>query len=356
MFVSALLAVTVPSGTGPFAANPTQFRGIDITDVWEPIVRLLAARQIDISQIPAPTTAQVQTVLRQLNTTSGQFNVVQPGSVQDVEQLRPEITQTFEVGYQGLIGRRLLVAADVYRLMKEDFVGPLNVESPNVFVDAQSFGAYMAMRLTQAYIAAGMPPAQAQARGTAEATAMAQAIGPVPLGTVTANNALTNTPDLFLTYRNFGDLKLWGADFAAEANVTEQVSVNASYSWTSKNYFAREEVGGLAPVALNAPKNKGSLGIRFRDEPSGLSLQLRGRHVGGFPMNSGVFIGDIEGYTVADANVAYRIPSLRQAMISVSAMNIGKKHREFIGAPEIGTMVIGQVQYTFGSSRGRGIE
>ena len=124
----------------------------------------------------------------------------------------------------------------------------------------------------------------------------------------------------------------------------------------SHDFFSQEEVGSISPVALNAPSDKATLGARYRDDRSGLTVNARGRYVRGFPMNSGVYIGNVQTFTVGDANVAYRIPTLRQAMLSVSATNIGKKHREFVGAPEIGTLVIGQVQYTFGAPRGRGIE
>lgn len=334
----------------PFAADQTAFLASDITGLWVPIVRLLGARGINISQIPAPTAAQVQTVLRKLNTSGigPPFTSATVADVVDVDELRPTISSTVEGGYKGLLGKRVLLAADVYYEKKTDFVGPLIVETPSVFVDPTSFGTYMATRLTQAYIAAGMPPAQAQARATAEATAMAQAIGPVPLATATPDNPLTNSPDLFLTYRNFGDLDLWGADLAVEALMTDVVSVAATVSFVSKDFFPKSEIGGNSDLALNAPGSKGSLALRYRNQTSGLSGEIRGRYVDDFPMNSGVYIGRVESYTLADINVAYRLPFARGLMLAVNAQNIfDERHREFVGAPTIGRLVIARTQYTF---------
>ena len=43
-------------------------------------------------------------------------------------------TQTFEVGYKGVLGGRLIVNVDAYYEQKEDFIGPLVIESPLVYL------------------------------------------------------------------------------------------------------------------------------------------------------------------------------------------------------------------------------
>lgn len=67
--------------------------------------------------------------------------------VVNVPRTKPTTTQTLEVGYKGIIGGNLVVAADVYRTEREDFVGPLAIETPNVFLDATLLQA----ALTQAF-------------------------------------------------------------------------------------------------------------------------------------------------------------------------------------------------------------
>jgi iron complex outermembrane receptor protein len=65
-------------------------------------------------------------------------------------------------------------------------------------------------------------------------------------------------------------------------------------------------------------------------------------------MNSGVFVGRIESYTVMDASAAYRLPFASNTILSVNVQNLfGDKHREFIGAPELGRLILSQLSVTF---------
>ncbi|MGI9078480.1 MAG: TonB-dependent receptor domain-containing protein [Gemmatimonadaceae bacterium] len=324
----------------PFVPDPSVFLPNDIT-VFYPIIQgLLLAQGVDIRSVPAPTSAQVGMLLRRLNSATSTFDLISAGEIVDIDQLRPTISNVYELGYKGIIGRKLLLAADVYKEKREDFVGPLIVETPNTFVDPVAFGQYLAMR----FIQAGLPPQQAAAR----AGAIAAAVGPIPLGTVTPDHPLTSSPNLFVTYRNFGQLDLWGADLAAEAIVTDRFAVSGTYSWVSDDFFDSEEGGGSFGVALNAPSSKGSIGARFRDDASGFSAEARGRFQKGFPMNSGVFIGQIESYSLVDAGASYRLPFTPGLRVSLNVQNIfDDKHREFIGAPELGRLAIVQAQYAF---------
>ena len=331
-----------PSGVGSLCMRspaafgaPQQFIPADATLLWQAVAQILYLRsngQIDIRNVPPPTAAQVGTVLRTLNTTTQEFAAAAPTDVRDVDPMRPTISNVIELGYKGLLGGRLLLAADLYHERKNDFVGPLIVETPNAFLEPTSTAAYLISR--------GYPPAAA-----AQIAALATMI---PVGTVTPDHPLTSDANLLLTYRNFGELDLWGGDIAAEAILTDRVSATITYSYVSEDFFPKETVGGLSDVALNAPKHKGSLGVRYRDEGRGLMLGARGRHVASFPMNSGIYIGTVEGYTLFDLSVAYQLPFAREMTFSLDALNVlDESHREFVGAPELGRLVLAKVQYTF---------
>ena len=75
----------------------------------------------------------VKNVLRSLDPQAGDFVDVE--DVNDVNPLKPTITQTYEVGYKGILMNKLAFSADVYHSRIKDFVGPLVVETPNVFLD-----------------------------------------------------------------------------------------------------------------------------------------------------------------------------------------------------------------------------
>jgi iron complex outermembrane receptor protein len=316
-----------PAGLG----GPLQYLPPDVTNFWAVAQGIAAQAGVDISGVPRPTAAQVPTVMFARNAENQPFQV-QPGDVRDIGRLEPTITSTYEVGYNGLVGERFRVAADVYFEKKTDFVGPLIVETPTAHFAGPQLAGYL--------IANGVAPATA--------AAITPLIAGTPIGVIVPDNPPTQAPELILTYRNFGNLDRWGGDVAFDVLLTDRVSMNGSYSYVNKNFFPRSEVGGVSDVALNAPKNKAALGLAYREQPSGLAVDVRGRWNDEFPMNSGVFVGTVESYTVVDASVAYRFPFAQNTILSVNVQNLfGDKHREFIGAPELGRLVLSQVQVTF---------
>lgn len=328
------------------------------TALWEPVVveALLAdpttyagitAMGLDSASfrtaMASPTPTDLTSVLRRLNHENLSFPL-DPG-VTPVERIRPTITTTYEVGYQGLIAERLRLSASFYRSEIHDFVGPLRVETPSVFLDGASVATFVGARLVNAGVPAG--PASTFAGSVAPTVAM------IPLGTVAPDQR--DNSALILTYRNFGDVSLWGADVGFEASLTGTVAALGSYSWVSKECFDFNGDGfcsSSADVALNAPTHKGSFGLRFRDRgPGGTGIEVgaRARYSGEFPMNSGVYVGNIDSYTVLDVNAAYEVPGWEGFIASLTVNNVlDDKHREFIGAPEMGAVVLVQLRYEFG--------
>ena len=59
-----------------------------------------------------------------------------------------------------------------------------------------------------------------------------------PLATIVPDSPLTQDGDLFLTYRNFGDVNLWGADLAFDYLFTDQWSLGGTWSWVSDDFFS----------------------------------------------------------------------------------------------------------------------
>ena len=292
-----------------------------------------------------PTPADIASVLGRFNSEDPETTPFLPDpGVTSVDRILPTITTTFEVGYQALFADKLKLSVSVYRNQIKNFVGPLRVETPNVFLDGPDVASFVAGRL----IGASVPAAVA----TTFAAAIAAFAATVPLGTV-APDQRTNS-DLVLTYRNFGDVNLWGTDFGVEAYATDDLVVSGSYSWVSKECFDFNNDGNCtstADIALNAPKNKASLGLRYDDKAKGFFYGARARLVEEFPMNSGVYVGTVEGYTVLDANVAYRVPGYQGFIVSLTVNNVfDNRHQEFIGAPRMGRIGLLQVQYEIGGN------
>jgi iron complex outermembrane receptor protein len=320
--------------------GPSQLLPLDATLFWDAAVQILAAVDPQagtlLGMMAQPDATQVSTVMRELNTGTGGFDMTADAT--DVEPLKPQITNTIEVGYKGLIGDRLLLGVDVYYAHIQEFISPAVVFTPNVFMEPTSLGAYIASEAARL----GLPLTAEQIAG------LTQGMASVPLATVTPESPPDpdNPADIVLTFRNFGELDYWGADVGATLLVNNEWSFSGAYSFVSKNLF--ENVDSIADIALNAPRNKASLAAHYGNERLGLAAELRGRFVEAFPVNSGVFVGPVESYTLLDANVTYALPFSRATEVTLTGLNLlDDRHQEVPGAPYIGRMVLLRLRQSF---------
>ena len=299
--------------------------------------------------------------LRLLNVTTGQVGgPLDPATFGDIEPLQQTTTQTFELGYKGLIGDRLLIAVDGYLTQKENFGGPLFNETPFVYLEnlpgdltsalgagieanAQLAGALTQLGLTPAQVA-GILVTLAQ-----QNPAFPDADTPVAIVEPTENHVAGQVPELLLTYRNFGNVTFYGLDAAVQVLATDRISLFGNVSWVSDNFFDNEELGEentALSVALNASALKLKGGFAY-EAPEGFHVNLAGRYTQGFPVRTGPYVGDVEDYFVLDVGAGYDFaryaPGLR---LDVTVQNaLGNRHRQFVGAPEIGRLAIARLSY-----------
>ena len=309
----------------PDPASPIPVDGAAL--LWPAVVQILAAQGKDLSSIPAPSPADIRSAMANLNTETQSFDPV--AGPTDIAPLKPTITQTIELGYKGVVADKLQVGVDLYRSKITDFVGPFQVITPNVFLNEADTKKYL----------------QQQGFSETDAAQCAALIAQIPLGTVTPKQAADPTT-ILLAPRNYGNIDLMGIDLSLGYQLSEQFFVGGTYSYVDKNFF--EKLDGIANLALNAPRNKGSFAIKYRSRNNGFNAEVRSRWTEGFRMSSGVYSGIVNSYSLVDATVGYTIPSFDNITTTLSATNLlDKKHREFIGAPEIGRLVMGRVTYAF---------
>ena len=323
----------VPGGQ----ATPGTFMEADATLRWRSAIEIAIAQNPQLAflrTLPPPTKASVRSNLAVLNPTSRAFGLVNASDVKDIEGLSPSKTSTFEAGYKGLIADRLRLSLSAWYEDRRNFVGPSLVETPNVFLDEATTAQYLSQF--------PLPPGTAQA--------VAAGLAKIPLGTISPDHPLTNASgsDIIVTYRNYGKLSVWGSDASAELMLTSRYSVLGNFSWINKDLFPRAEVGGLSDVTLNSARRIGSATVRYRDDQRQWGWDLRSRLVAGFPVQSGVYNGQVDPYELIDANVDVKLPTTANVFLSLTAQNIlDKKHREFVGVPEIGRFIMTQLRYTF---------
>ena len=303
----------------------------------------------------------VKNVLRTVNPETAEFTDIE--DVNDVDPLKPTITQTYEFGYKGILMNKLAFSADVYHTRINDFIGPLVVETPNVFLDADTLGAFLGQHFTamlsdpknaslnQALLAFDAPAQGGNGNGSAvdELTKLFVAgtenNGPafIPFGTVTPEQ-VSDPNAVLLTYRNYGDISLNGLDCSLTYYLNPSLSIGGNYSFVSKDLFENE----LNDIALNAPTNKFGANVQYVNANLGLGAGVRMNFVAGFPVNSGVYIGEVDSYSTIDINVGYDIPFATTPRLSLTIQNLlNTKYQPFIGAPEIGRLSLVRLTQTF---------
>ncbi|HSH74307.1 MAG TPA: TonB-dependent receptor, partial [Longimicrobiales bacterium] len=314
---------------------------------------LLAIAQAQPNGLPAalaaylqalpPSSAQVPWMLLDVNT-----NELQPlsgATLPDVSPIEESYTETVELGWTGVLGNRVQVSADVYRTKKNNFVSPLISQTPLFTLNGQGLAAYLTQVLT---------PIGQEGQAVALATALAQ----IPLGVVASSEvAGSRTPELIVTYRNVGDISLWGADLGFEAFLTDNWTLTGSYSWVEDDYF---EIEDGDPIALNAPKHKGSAGLAYRNLRQGFTGAGRVRFNSEFPAESAGFVGTtcvtglpvglfdeecVESSAVVDVNFAYKVPTT-DATVQLVVNNVfNTAYRSFVGVPTVGRFGMLSVKY-----------
>lgn len=310
----------------PFVPDPTSCLPPDATVTWPAVVRIADSLGVDLSDIPPPDATQVETRFDVLDIESRSFGPADVNALSDISPDRRTITTAVEAGYKGLIAGALLIAVDVYHNWVKDAFGPQYVATPNAFYDSVSLASYLE-----------------QFRPPDAAGAVAGAIGQVPAGTVTPWES--GTHDLLVFEPQGGTVTFWGVDVAVTAEIGP-TSVSASYSWVSDDSIPNVAVAGS--YVLNGPRNKGSAGVTYRDRRSRFRAGIEGRVVSSFPVVSGRYRGRVDEYGVVDVRLGASVPGLRGVDVSLDALNVlDNRHQEFVGAPEIGRLVIARVRASF---------
>ena len=348
----------------PFAGNPAdqaanrQLRPISLAGIYTLQVEAIRRASALVASQPAlvqallafradPTfnTALSLILLDPLTTKAVPFSNT---AVSDVSGIEESTTSTFEVGYKGILGDRLLLAADVWFSKHKNFTSPLIAATPLVQVNPQQLVPFLVTRLTPVV-------------GPANAQAIAQGMARLPGGVISSEAANTIGADMIVTYRNFGEVDLSGIDVAATALLGEYLQLGVTGSLTSDDFF-RLPLGQAQRdtqlVALNAPKKKASANLAYRNVARGLNGEVRVRWTDEFPANSAGYVGlncvdstlqgdCVPSYTLVDVSAGYRLP-FRGASLQLSVTNLfDEDYQSFIGVPPVKRMGILRLRYDF---------
>jgi outer membrane receptor for ferrienterochelin and colicins len=344
--------------SSPFAAGgPTTFTVANSANIYQLQVTAAAGAAAARGQpIPAQvvsmlrTDAGIQAALTQLplvaiDPIGGTQSLFNSTTFNDVSGIEESTTASWEIGYKGLFGERILFAADAWWSKQKNFTSPLIAATPLLLVAPTQLAGVIIQRL----MANGVSQAQA--------TAIAQGLVQLPGGVISAPGVQGNVPELLVTYVNYGEISLNGLDFSATALLSDTWQVGATASFVSDDHFMVPLQGDTQFVALNAPSKKGSAHITYRSLTNGFNGEIRGRYTAEFPANSAGYVGTscvtndpatgkcVESFMLLDVTAGYRLP-VSGASVQLHIQNLfDEKYQSFVGTPEIGRMAILRLKY-----------
>jgi len=306
-----------------------------------------------------PTNAQIPLILR--NVAPGAGSAIVPFSgVQDFDPLGANFSNTWELGYKGIIGNRLRLSADFWYQIRpaEPTTQVINFDDI-VFFNPATLGAYLgnpATGITATLAGNGVPGA---AIGTV-LTNWVTTLAGLPTGALNFDNPIYDKTYLVFTYQNAqGQVDVRGIDLAADYIMNDTYTIEATYSQLSRNVFA-DATGATAanPLTANTPKHRASLTVRRTDEARGMTLEARGRYADAMTVNSGVFntynIGTPVRYpnipvnAFLDLGFSWKLPVAQNVRWSLNIQNVlGNEVQSFVGVAPVGRFGTTRVSYTF---------
>lgn len=350
----------------PFRGSPTTFEPVVTSNVYDLQVSALAAAAAAQGQpIPPALIAYMRTLtadpgfsaltLDSFDPLGGVRTSFNAAEFDDIPGIEESTTSTFEVGYKGIIGGRLLLAADAWWQKSKNFTSPLITATPLIMMDPLELGGFLVPRLAPVIMASnpGMTPEQAQAQATVIAQTMAQ----IPAGVISSPGVQGARPELLLTYVNFGEIDLNGFDFSASALLSDSWQLGGTFSLVSDDHFMVPLGEDTQFVALNAPKKKGSAHLTYRSLARGLNGEVRVRFNDEFPANSAGYVGlscvtgdvntgpCVDSYTLVDLVLGYKLPIVGTTLQLNITNLFDEKYQSFVGTPEIGRMAIVRLKY-----------
>jgi outer membrane receptor protein involved in Fe transport len=288
----------------------------------------LTASFLNIAVAPAIDLSPVEAALAPVigNTSLGLKNV--PILAVGNDSLRVERIDSAEIGYQGVIGSRLLVNAGVYRNHLRDFISNI---LPQIGTSLgrlnPSFGPYR-------------PPSSLSPAAAGIVSQTLESVLPSALSAALSNDASGAPIIALLSFVNFGSATTTGVELGATYVLPAGWRAQGSYTGFHSSVSDVSE----SPLLPNTPGHQFSIGMSYeRDRISGLG---RYRWADGFPWLAGTYVGPVPSYGVVDLNGSYRLTSHITVGADVANL-LDNSHYEAFGGDLLGRRALGHVTYSW---------
>ncbi|HZJ32729.1 MAG TPA: TonB-dependent receptor [Vicinamibacterales bacterium] len=242
------------------------------------------------------------------------------------ENLRVERIDSAEVGYQGVIGGRLLLSASVYHNRLHDFVSNLLPQVGTTLGRLNpSYGPYQ-------------PPSSLSPQAAAAVTGTLQSVLPSFLFDAMSNDENGAPVFALLSFSNFGSATTTGVELGATYLLPRGWRAQGSY--TGFHSSVRDITEN--PLLANTPEHQFAIGMSY--DRDGILGAARFRWVSAFDWLAGTYAGAVPDYGVLDLNGSYAVTP-RVSIGADVANALDNDHYEAFGGDLLGRRALVHVTY-----------
>mgnify|MGYP000572005613 CR=1 FL=1 len=217
------------------------------------------------------------------------------------KKIRPEQVKTIEVGYRGLVFKKLYIDANYYYNWYTDFIGEIRVVQPENAVAGEQSGVDQLLSYS--------PSNESYTRYQIPVNAEQQ-------------------------------VRSMGATIGLAYYFDDKYSATLNYNWAK---LVDDDLDDPIIPGFNTPEHKINVGVKGRKVWKGLGFSANFQWVDKYVWRSTFGDGVIPSYSFLDLQLSYDVPKWFSTF-RVGASNVyNLRRQEAFGAPQIGTMVYGSI-------------
>jgi outer membrane receptor protein involved in Fe transport len=307
-FGGAVLAATQPSSP-VFQASIQQATQLAITQATNIVTQQVLAGQIPAAQAPAAIAALVPTIVPQIAAQLVPANAAAANKDKLVEYVpttfQPEIVKSYEIGYKGLFGNKLLIDAYAYFNSFENFIGG------QVLVQDKNFNA----------------------------SNPASALG--------LNLLNANTRNIYsMPVNRTETLNSWGWALGADYRLPKNYTLGGNVSYNTLQNLEELSVTGFQP-SFNTPEYRYVVNFANREFVKNVGFSMSYRWQGEFawqssfvaPAVSSRQLSVMPAFGTFDAQMSFKMKALK-SILKVGGSNLFNStgYRQAWGNPTVGSM------------------
>jgi len=219
------------------------------------------------------------------------------------KKIRPEQVKTIEVGYRGVVFKKLYIDVNYYYNWYTDFIGEIRVVQPENATAGEQSGVDQLLSYSE------------------------------------SNESYTRYQ---IPVNAEQQVRSMGATIGLVYYLNDKYSASLNYNWAK---LVDDDLDDPIIPGFNTPEHKINIGVKGRNVYKGLGFSANFQWVDKYLWRSTFGDGIIPSYSFLDLQLSYEVPKW-YSTFRVGASNVYNfKRQEAYGAPRIGTMVYGSVTF-----------